>query len=100
MLRLTKGMAARQLPRSRGGAGLGASRGSLLPRNGPSITGGQLRQRAEAVKAAANLFAAPAQRVALTVEHAAAHSPASIDCLGQSLPVCPSATKMCAFDSV
>ena len=95
----SEGMAWRQLHRLKRGRGVGASRGSLLPRNGPSITGGQLRRRAEAVKAAAKLFAAPAQRVALTVEHAAAHSPASIDCLGQSLPVCPSATKMCAFDS-
>src|SRR5579864_8960118 len=93
-------MAWSEPQRRQGGAGVGASRGSLLPRNGPSITGGQLRQRAEAVKAAANLFAAPAQRVALTAEHAVAHSPASIDCLGQSLPVCPSTTKMCAFDSI
>ena len=40
--------------------------------NGPSITANQLRQRAEAVKADPNLFGSPAQRVALTAEHAAA----------------------------
>jgi hypothetical protein len=70
--RRLRGDGFEQAPRPQGGAGVGASRGSLLPRNGPSITGGQLRQRAEAVKSLPrakagvdpNLFGSPAKRVA------------------------------------
>ena len=57
-------------PQNRAEGRLGWRRRSL--HNGPSITASQLRQRAEAVKADPNLFGSPAQRVALTAEHAAA----------------------------